>query len=120
MKKLFLLIVFAFAFLNLTKANVAADSIPIIMTPIIDNPIDDHGTPPKSPEATLMIYQSGNSFYFGETLVGCTVTLLLNSAVIYSDFVGTDGTVTIPASFTGTFELCITIGTQVFSAEIEL
>lgn len=27
MKKLFLLIVFAFAFLNLTKANVSADSI---------------------------------------------------------------------------------------------
>ncbi len=120
MKKLFLLIVFAFAFLNLTKANVAADSIPIIMTPIIDNPIDDHGTPPKSPEATLMIYQSGNSFYFGEAFVGCAVTLLLNNVVVYSDFVGTDGIVTIPASFTGTFELCLTIGTQVFSAEIEL
>ena len=29
MKKLFLLIVFAFAFLNLTKANVAADSIQV-------------------------------------------------------------------------------------------
>ena len=120
MKKLFLLIVFAFAFLILTKANVTADSIPIIMTQIIDNPIGEHGNPPKFPKATLMIYQSGNSFYFGEALVGCAVTLLLNNVVVYSDFVGADGTVTIPSSFTGTFELCITIGTQVFSAEIEL
>lgn len=120
MKKLLLFLVFTFACFNLTKANVAADSIPIIMTQKIDNPGGGHGETPKSPEATWMIYQSGNSFYFGEALVGCTVTLLLNNVVVYSDFVGADGTVTIPASFTGTFELCLTIGTQVFSAEIEL
>ena len=120
MKKLFLLIVFAFAFLNLTKANVSADSIPIIMTQIIDKPIGEQGETPKSPEATIVIYQSGSTFNFGESLAGCAVTLLLSNVVVYSDFVGTDVTVTIPASFTGTFELCITIGTQVFSAEIEL
>ncbi len=120
MKKLFLLIVFAFSCFNLTKASVAADSIPIIMTQIIDKPIGEQGTPPKSPEATLLIYQSGNTFNFGESLVGCTVTLLFNNVVVYSDIVGTDGIVTIPQSYTGTFELCITIGSQVFAAEIEL
>ena len=81
MKKLFLLIVFAFSCFNLTKASVAADSIPIIMTQIIDKPIGEQGTPPKSPEATLLIYQSGNTFNFGESLVGCTVTLLFNNVV---------------------------------------
>ncbi len=111
---------FTFACLNLTKANVAADSIPIIMIEKNDNPIGNHENPPKSPEATLIIYQNGNTFYFGESLAGCAVTLILNNVVVYSDIVGTDGTITIPASFTGTFELCITIDTQVFSAEIEL
>ena len=120
MKKLFLFFVFTFACLNLTKANVAADSIPIIMTQIIDNTGGEHGTPPKSPEATLLIYQNGNTLNFGGSLAGCAVTLILNNVVVYSDIVGTDGTITIPASFTGTFELCITIDTQVFSAEIEL
>ena len=120
MKKLFLLIVFAFAFLNPSKANVAADSIPIIMTEKFINPIGGQGDTPKSPEATVIIYQSGNSFYFGEAFVGCSVTLLLNNVVVYSDFVGTDGIVTIPTSFSGTFELCINIGLQVFSTEIQL
>ncbi len=103
---------------------VFAEEIPngdlIVMTEKVVITSGGHENPPKSPEATLMIYQSGNSFYFGEAFVGCAVTLLLNNVVVYSDFVGTDGTVTIPASFTGTFELCLTIGTQVFSAEIEL
>ena len=120
MKKLFLLIVFAFSCFNLTKASVAADSIPIIMTQIIDKPIGEQGTPPKSPEATLLIHQDGSSFFFGQALAGCPVTLISDNAVVYSDIVGTDGIVTIPQSYTGTFELCITIGSQVFAAEIEL
>ena len=37
MKKLFLFFMFTFACLNLTKANVAADSIPIIMIEKNDN-----------------------------------------------------------------------------------
>ena len=117
MKKLFFIIVFAFAFFNLTKASVGEQ---IILTQKIDNPIDEHGDTPKSPEATVIIYQNGNIFFFGDSFVGCTVTLLLNNVEVYSDIVGNDGTFTIPTSFTGTIELCITIGSQVFSAEIEL
>ncbi len=120
MKRFFLLFVFAFALFNMTKADVTEVNAPIIMTEKFDNPIGDHGDFPKSPEATLLIYQSGNTFYFDESLACCTVTLLLNNVEVYSDIVGNDGTVTIPTSFTGTFELCITIGSQVFSAEIEL
>lgn len=118
--KLFLVIFMLMTTFSMTSAKNHEVEIPVIMTEKVKNPLDTQGTPPKSPEATLIIYQSGNTFIFGETHVGGTVTLLLNNVVVYSDFIGTDGTVTIPASFTGTFELCLTIGTQVFSAEIEL
>lgn len=93
---------------------------PVIMTEKVKNPSGELGNFPKSPEATLVIYQSGNVFIFGQALAGCPVTLISDNMVVYSDFVGTDGTVTIPASLTGTFELCLTIGSQVFSAEIVL
>ena len=92
----------------------------IILTEIVVNPDGSHNGPQRSLESTLVIYQSGNTFIFGEPLAGCSVNLLLDNVVVYSDFVGTDGTVTIPTSLTGTFELCVTIGTQVFSAEIVL
>ena len=119
MKKVFFITVFVFAFLCLTNANVAAVDDPIILTEKIDNPVDGHGDPGKSP-TYLYVYQSDNVFYFGEAFLGCTVSLLCNNVEVYSDIVGNDGTVAIPTSFTGTFELCITIGPQVFSAEIEL
>lgn len=120
MKKVLFITVFLFAFFCLTNANVMAVGDPIIMTEKIDNPIDEHGEFPKSPESTLLIYQSGNTFYFGESYVGCAVTLLFNNVEVYTDIVGNDGTVTIPTNFTGSFELCITIDSHVFSAEIEL
>lgn len=120
MKKLLLLFVFAFAIVNLAKANVTDGDDPIIMTEKVDNPISGHGDPPKSPGSTLKIYQNGSTFYFGDSLVGCSVSILLNNVVAYTGTVGTDGTVTIPASFTGTFELQITIGSTVYSAYIDL
>ena len=91
----------------------------VILTEIID-PTGDHGDPHRGSTATIYATLQDHTVAFGSEYCGCTVTLLLNNVVVYSDFVGTDGTVTIPESFTGTFELCITVGTQVFSAEIEL
>ena len=118
--KIFIIIFMLLTTFSMTSAKNHEVEIPVIMTEKVINPSDTQGESPKSPETTLMIYQSGNTFNFGEALSGCTVTLLSNNVVVYSDFVGTDGTVTIPTSLTGTFELCVTIGTQVFSAEIVL
>lgn len=119
MKKLILFSFLLTIICSMTIAKNKEVEVPVILTEIVVNPDGTHNGPHRS-DTTIVIYQSGSTFNFGESLAGCTVTLLLNSAVVYSDFVGTDGTVIIPASFTGTFELCLTIDTQVFSAEIEL
>ena len=103
----------------LAPCHLLAIDDPIILTEIID-PTGDHGGPNRNPPQSINATMQDHTIVFGTDYTGCTVTLLLNNVVVYSDFVGADGTVTIPASFTGTFELCITIGTQVFSAEIEL
>lgn len=119
MKKVFFITVYVFAFFCFTNANIMAVDAPIILTEKIDNPVDGHGDPGKS-LTYLYVYQDGRTFHFGESFDGCAVTLLLNNVEVYSDIVGHDGTVTIPTSITGTFELCITIGSQVLSAKIEL
>ena len=108
------------AVFGLAKANINQVEVPVVMTEKVVNPNGSQNEPHRSPEATLVIYQSGSIFYFGESYAGCTVTLLSDNVEVYTDIVGNDGIVTIPTSFTGTFVLCITIGSQVFSAEIEL
>lgn len=119
MKKI---ILFSFLLTIICSMAIAKNEeveVPIIMNEKVINQDESHNEPHRS-DSTIVIYQNGNTFYFGESLAGCATTLLLNNVVVYSDNVGTVGTVIIPASFTGTFELCLTINTQVFSADIEL
>ena len=92
---------------------------PIVMSEKFDNPIGGHEGPGKSP-TTINVYQNGSTFYFGESFVGCTVTLLLNNVVVYSDIVASDGTVTFPESFSGTFELLLTVNTTTYGAFVTL
>ena len=108
------------AVFGLAKASINQVEVPVVMTEKVVNPNGSQTEPHRSPDSTLVIFQSGNTFYFGESLIGCAVTLLFNDVEVYSDIVGSEGTVTIPEDFTGSFELCLNVGSQVFSAEIEL
>ena len=108
------------ALLGMAKANINQVEDPVVMTEKVVNPNGSQNEPHRSSEATLVIYQSRSIFYFGESFAGCSVTLFSNNVDVYSDIIESDGTITIPESFTGTFELCITVGSQVFSAKIEL
>ena len=119
MKKLLFIFAFSFAIFNQVKADVMANDDPIVLNEKIDNPIGAHEDPGKSP-TTINVYQNGSTFYFGESYIGCAVTLLLNNVVVYSDMVGIDGTVSFPESFSGTFELILTVGTTVYGAFVTL
>ena len=119
MKKLLFIFVFSFAFFHQVKADVMANDDPIVLNEKFDNPIGAHEGPGKSP-TTINVYQSGSTFYFGESYIGCAVTLLLNNVVVYSDMVGIDGTVSFPESFSGTFELILTVDTTVYGAFVTL
>ena len=92
---------------------------PIVLTEKFDNPIGGHGSLGKSP-TTINVYQSGSTFYFGESFIGCVITLLLNNVVIYSDIVASDGTITFPESLTGTFELILTVDATDYGAFVTL
>ena len=119
MKKLLFIFAFSFAFFNQVKVDVMANDDPIVLNEKIDNPIGAHEDPGKSP-TTINVYQNGSTFYFGESYIGCAVTLQLNNVVVYSDMVGIDGTVSFPESFSGTFELILTVGTTVYGAFVTL
>ena len=119
MKKLFFLLVFSFAFFNMTKADVTAVDDPIILTEKIDNPIIGHEGPSKS-LTFLYVYQSDNVFYFGEAFVGCTVSLLYNNVTVFSTMVNENGQVVVSSTLTGVFELQITVDNVIYWAEVIL
>ena len=60
--------------------------VPIIMNEKVINQDESHNEPHRS-DSTIVIYQNGNTFYFGESLAGCATTLLLNNVVVYSNYV---------------------------------
>lgn len=119
MKKLFFLLVFTFAFLNMMNANVTDGDDPIIMTPKFDNPIDGHGGPGKS-SPFLYIYQSDNVFFFGEAFNGCIVNLLSNNTTEFSTVVDENGLVVVPTTLTGEFELQLMVDGVIYWAVILL
>ena len=118
MRKSFVIILLL-AFFGMAYASINQVEEPVVMTEKVVNPNGSQNDPQRS-DSTLVIYQSGRTFIFGSSFTGNVVTLLLNNVEVYSDIIGSDGTVTIPDGFIGRFELCLTIGLQVFSAEIDL
>ena len=119
MKRLFCLLVFSFACFNMIKADVTAVDDPIILTEKNDNPISGHGGPGKS-LTFLYVYQSDNVFFFGEALVGCTVSLLYNNVTVFSTVVDENGLVVVPSTLIGVFELQIIVDDVIYWAEVIL
>lgn len=119
MKKI-IVISLLMAVFSSAMASIHQVEVPVIMTEKVVNPNGTHNDPHRTPDSTLVIYQSGRTFHFGESFIGCAITLLLDDIVVYSDFVGSDGNVTVSDDIIGNFELCLTIGSQVFSAVVDL
>lgn len=117
MKKLFVILFFTIA---LTNVAMAIDSDLVILTEKIDNPISGNGGPSKQPSVSLEIYQTDNVFFFGESFVGCAVSLLVNDVVVFSTEVNENGLVTIPETFIGTYELQLAVGDVIYWAMVEL
>ena len=119
MKRTFV-ITLLLAFFCMTHAIILQDEVPVVMTEKVVNPNGSQNGPQRSPDATLVVYQCGWTFYFGEAYTGNVVTLLLNDVEVYSGFVGTDGTITFPETITGTYEMNLIVGDMVYSAFVTL
>ena len=78
----------------------------------------ENGKPPKRsliPEVTLQ----GNTLHFITPCDGCTFRLVQNSNISYQVEI-TGGTLIIPTTFTGIYELQIVSGDIIFYTEVEL
>lgn len=121
MKIKFFVILFAlFSCTVMIYAKVSASGDIVIMTEKVTNPSTQHGDPTKDPSSPLEIFQTDNVFFFGESYVGCVVSLLLNNVVVFSTVVDEDGLVTIPETFIGSYELQLAVGDVVYWAMVEL
>lgn len=102
------------------SASVTSESNEIEMNEKVVNPLGGQGGPHKGPETTVIIYQDDNDFDFGGGYAGFGVSLLLNDVVVFSTVVDEDGLVTIPETFSGTYELQLAVGDVIYWAMIEL
>ena len=119
MKKYLTVLFYALALTGVAKASVM-ENVPIILSGKIDNPNGGNGGLGKMPATPLQIFQSDHVFLFGEPFVGCAVSLLSNNVAVFSTVVDEDGQVTIPETFSGTYELQLVVGNIVYWAMVEL
>ena len=119
-RKIFLLLFILLSCLGVTFAETPPVEDLIVMTEKVKNPSGQHGDPTKQPATPIEIYQTDNVFFFGESFVGCAVSLLLNDVVMFSTEVDENGLVTIPETFIGTYELQLVVGDVVYWAMVEL
>ena len=121
MKNIFLLIVIMLlSCFNNMAASVKSESHEIEMNEKVVNPIGGQGGPHKGPETSIFVCQDAHFFIFGRDYAGCAVSLLSNNVAVFSTVVDEDGQVTIPETFSGTYELQLVVGNTVYWAMVEL
>lgn len=85
--------------------------------------VNKHGgmnSHPRSPISPPEVYIEGGMLYFDTTFSRCTVLILQNGDIVYSDAVDDNGKVFLPSYLMGVFQIQFHLGTITFVGEIEL
>lgn len=85
--------------------------------------VNKHGgmsSHPRSPIPPPEVYIEGGILYFDTSFSGCTVQILQNDDVVYSDVVDDNGKVFLPLYLNGVFLIQFRMGSITFVGEIEL
>ena len=86
-----------------------------------DPPVNDNGGGSRSSTIPIYVEQSDHTLTFSTNYAECAVILSdEDNCMVFSDYVGIDGIVSIDESFTGVFKLRLIVGDSFYSAEIEL
>lgn len=93
-------------------------------TPIsfrIQRPDPSQGNHPRTPIAIPEVYIDEYTLIFDASCIGCSIDILdENETVVYTAIVDENGTVELPTTLAGTYELLFTRGSITFIGEFEL
>ena len=115
---------FLISLLLLSAANMSslyAEDDPVILHPKPIGNGQGHGNKPRTPIAMPEVYIDGYTLTFDASCIGCPITFVDEEEnAVYTTYVDETGTVELPHSLTGTFELELVRGSITFVGEIEL
>ena len=86
---------------------------------IIDNQGSDQGANPRSPIEIPTVYYEDDVLTFDSNCIGCTIELVQNDVVVFTDVVDSNGEVEIPDTLVGLVELRLYRGGIMFVGEFE-
>lgn len=72
--------------------------------------------PMRIPEASI----EDHTLFFDLSCIGCSIQLLQDDVMVYSDVVDENGEVQLPANLSGVYQLQLQFGSITFVGEIEL
>ena len=103
----------------LFSVNVMAQYHDVIVYPPEQGPNGEHGDKPRGPIEIPTVYYEDYVLSFDSSCIGCTVELVQNDVVVFTDVVDPNGEVEIPKTLVGLVELRIYRGGITFVGEFE-
>ena len=122
-KKYFLLFVFILSLsLTLVSFNIYKGDGPasLILNYIPPKNNNDNQGGARSPSTPVYAQQQNHTIIIGSAYEGCLIELLEQNEVIWSDYVGNDGTVVIPETIVGVFNLMFYVDDATYMGEVIL
>ena len=77
--------------------------------------------PSRSPEETIVVQQDDFALTFPSWCEGCMVCLADDEDdIVFTGYVGTDGTITLPTTLSGTYTLLLYVDDIIYYGDMEL
>lgn len=116
MKKYLLLSLLSFA----TFVSAIAEKKEVDINPIAQPRNGQNNNLPRSPIYQPHIFIEYNTLFFDFSCIGCSIQLLQDDIVVYTDVVNEDGEIILPDCLSGVYQLQLQFGSIIFEGEIEL
>lgn len=116
MKKYLLLSLLSFA----TFVSVVAEKKDVIINPTVQSENNYNDKYPRSPIYQPCIFIEDFTLFFDLSCIDCSIQLLQDDVIVYSDVVDENGEVQLPSNLSGVYQLQLQFGSITFVGEIEL
>lgn len=116
MKKYLLLSLLSFA----TFVSAVAEKKEVVINPIAQIRNGHGNNFPRSPIYQPRIFIDDHTLFFDLSCIDCSIQLLQDDVIAYSDVVDENGEVQLPSNLSGMYQLQLQFGSITFVGEVEL
>ena len=106
--------------LFLTLTNASAEIVQVNDSTGTTIPLTPNPGPHKAPVATVVVEQDGNDLIFPSWCESCMVCLADEDDIVFTGYVGTDGTIMLPTTLSGTYTLILYVDDIIYYGDLEL